>query len=255
MRRLAGDVAVVTGGAGAIGQAIARAFVAQGASVALLDRDKTRLEAAKGSVMKGHPGATLSSAICDVAEAASVHQAVALVRDRHSDPDVLVNNAGMSIVGGVEDMPEEDWDRTFAANVTSVFLLSREVIPGMYRKGRGPIVNMASESAFIGFAMHSAYCASKAAMVHPSRSMAAADAKDGVRVNALCPGTIDTPLSRGFLAQQPDPEATHAQVLAMHPLGLGTPEDIAHAAVFLASDVSRYATGAPFLVDGGATAV
>jgi NAD(P)-dependent dehydrogenase (short-subunit alcohol dehydrogenase family) len=121
--------------------------------------------------------------------------------------------------------------------------------------GGGSIINVASESAFIGFAMHPAYCASKAAVVHLSRSMAAGLARDRIRVNALCPGTIDTSLYRNFLAQQPDPAAVNAMVEAMHPLGIGTPDDVAHAAVYLASDESRYATGAPMLVDGGAVAI
>jgi 2-keto-3-deoxy-L-fuconate dehydrogenase len=246
--RLAGKCAVVTGGAGALGAAILRAFAAEGAATAALDRDREALDQAD------LPEATKRVA-CDVADAASVDDAVATTRAALGPIDVLVNNAGISITGGVEVMSEEDWDRTFAVNVKSVFLLSRRVLPDMRAKGQGSIVNVASESAFIGFAMHPAYCASKAAMVHLSRSMANAHAAEGIRVNALCPGTIDTPLYRRFLAQQTDPEAVHAQVVAMHPLGLGTPEDIAMAAVYLASDESRYTTGSAMLVDGGATAV
>lgn len=248
--RLDGKVAVVTGAGGAIGSAISRAFAAEGASVAMLDRNAAALRDAAGTVR----GAPVAMVVCDVSDAASVKSAVGEAAERLGPATVLVNNAGIAITGTVEEISEDDWDRTFAVNVKSVFLMSREVIPAMRARTGGSIVNVASESAFIGFAMHPAYCASKAAMVHLSRSMANAHAKDGIRVNALCPGTIDTPLYRGFLAQQPDPEATHVAVLAMHPLGLGTPEDIAHAAVFLASDESRYATGAPFLIDGGSTA-
>jgi NAD(P)-dependent dehydrogenase (short-subunit alcohol dehydrogenase family) len=203
-------------------------------------------------VAAGLPGAT--ALVCDVSDAASVRAAVAEANRSVGPATVLVNNAGISITGGVEDISEEAWDRTFAVNVKSVYLLSREVIPAMRAAGSGSIINIASESAFIGFAMHPAYCASKAAMVHLSRSMATGLAKDRIRVNALCPGTIDTPLYRGFLAQQADPDTVHAEVVRMHPLGLGAPEDIAHAAVYLAADESRYATGAAFLVDGGATA-
>jgi NAD(P)-dependent dehydrogenase (short-subunit alcohol dehydrogenase family) len=246
--RLSGKTAMVTGGAGALGSAILRAFAAEGAATAALDRD----DAALGAADLPHGTARIP---CDVADADSVDAAVSATREALGPIDVLVNNAGISITGGVEAMSEEDWDRTFAVNVKSVFLLSRRVLPDMRAKGRGSIVNVASESAFIGFAMHPAYCASKAAMVHLSRSMANAHAAEGVRVNALCPGTIDTPLYRRFLAQQPNPEAVHAEVVAMHPLGLGTPEDIAHAAVYLASDESRYTTGSAMLVDGGATAV
>jgi NAD(P)-dependent dehydrogenase (short-subunit alcohol dehydrogenase family) len=246
--RLSGKSAVVTGGGGALGSAILRAFAAEGAATAALDRDEAAL------ALADLPDGT-ARIPCDVADADSVDVAVAAARAALGPIDVLVNNAGIAITGGVEDISEADWDRTFAVNVKSVFLLSRRILPDMRARRNGSIVNVASESAFIGFAMHPAYCASKAAMVHLSRSMANAHAADGIRVNALCPGTIDTPLYRRFLAQQPDPESVHATVVAMHPLGLGTPEDIAHAAVYLASDESRYMTGSAMLVDGGATAV
>lgn len=247
--RLSGKTAVVTGGASGIGLAIVRAFLREGARVAVLDREAEKLDAV---AELGDLGLAVA---CDVANAAEVDRAVASAADRLGPFDVLVNNAGIAIVGGLEEMSEADWDRTFAVNVKSIFLLSRRVIPMMREAGGGSIVNMASESAFIGFPMHPAYCASKAAVVHLSRSMAARYAKDRIRVNALCPGTIDTPLYRNFLAQQGDPEGVNRMVEAMHPLGLGAPEDIAHAAVFLASDESRYATGAPFLIDGGSTAI
>ena len=248
MVRLAGHVAVVTGGAGAIGAAIARAFAAEGAAVAVLDQDAAALAAADLP-----PGTARIP--CDVSDAESVDWAVVSARAAVGPASVLVNNAGISITGGVEEMDEADWDRTFAVNVKSVFLMSRRILPDMRARGAGSIINVASESAFIGFAMHPAYCASKAAMVQLSRSMANRYAPDRIRVNALCPGTIDTPLYRRFIAQQADPEGVHASVVAMHPLGLGTAKDIAHAAVYLAADESRYATGAAFLVDGGATAV
>jgi 2-keto-3-deoxy-L-fuconate dehydrogenase len=248
MQRLADKMAIVTGAAGALGSAIALAFAAEGTRVALLDRD----EAGAQRVAANLPGAVALP--CDVADAGSVRAAVAEATGVLGPASVLVNNAGISITGGIEEISEAHWDRTFAVNVKSVYLLSREVIPAMRRAGSGSIINVASESAFIGFAMHPAYCASKAAMVHLSRSMATGLAKDRIRVNALCPGAIDTPLYRSFLAQQPDPEAVHRDVLVMHPLGLAIPEDIAQAAVYLAVDESRYATGAAFLVDGGATA-
>lgn len=249
--RLNTKTAIVTGAASGIGLATVSAFLREGAKVALLDRDVAALETA----MRSLGDAAACAVPCDVTQGDQVKAAVAKVTDRLGPANVLVNNAGISIPGGLEEMDEADWDRIFAVNVKSVYLVSREVIPLMRRGGGGSIINMASESAFIGFSMHPAYCASKAAVVHLSRSMAARYAKDGIRTNALCPGTIDTPLYRDFLALQDDPDAVGRAVEAMHPLGIGTVEDIAHAAVFLASDESRYATGAPFLIDGGATAI
>jgi NAD(P)-dependent dehydrogenase (short-subunit alcohol dehydrogenase family) len=249
-KRLSGKTAIVTGAASGIGLAIAEAFLREGARVALLDRSAAALDSAKLRL-----SGSFSTQQCDVSKADDVDHAIAVAHDRFGAPDILVNNAGISISGGLEEMSEAEWDATFAVNVKSIYLTSRRVIPLMRAKGGGSIINIASESAFIGFSMHPAYCSSKAAVVHLCRSMAARYAPDRIRVNALCPGTIDTPLYRSFLEQQPNPEAVNRMVEAMHPLGIGTPEDIAHAAVFLASDESRYATGAPFLIDGGSTAI
>ncbi|MFQ8432778.1 SDR family NAD(P)-dependent oxidoreductase [Amaricoccus sp. W119] len=262
--RLTGKTAIVTGAASGIGLAITRAFLAEGAVVAMLDRDAATLETEAARLETAHEaagggatggGEAVRAFACDVARADQVAAAVAEAAGAFGPINTLVNNAGISIPGGLEEMPEEAWDRIFSVNVKSVYLVSREVIPMMRASGGGSIINVASESAFIGFAMHPAYCASKAAVVHLSRSMAARYAKDGIRANALCPGTIDTPLYRGFIALQDDPEAVGRAVEEMHPLGIGVPDDIAYAAVFLASDESRYATGAPFLIDGGATAI
>ncbi len=249
--RLRNKTAIVTGAAGSIGLAIVSAFMREGARVALLDRDAGALR----SAMEMLPAGEASAHQCDVTVAAEIDGAIAAATDRHGPFNVAVNNAGISLVGGLEELTEEEWDLTYAVNVKSIFLLTRKVIPQMRSRGGGSVINIASESAFIGFAAHPAYCSSKAAVVHLSRSMAARYAKDSIRTNALCPGTIDTPLYRNFLAQQDDPERVNREIEALHPLGLGSPEDIAHAAVFLASDESRYATGAPFLIDGGSTAI
>ena len=249
--RLNGKIAIITGAARGIGAACAERFVAEGATVAILDLGE---QARAGQMLAERLGERARFWTCDVTSAVACDAAVDAVASEFGTPAVLVNNAGIAITGGLEEMSEADWDRTFAVNVKSILLLGRRVIPLMRQAGGGSIVNIASESAFIGFPMHPAYCASKAAVVHLSRSMAVRYAPDRIRVNALCPGTIDTELYRGFLAQQPDPHAVHKMVLAMHPLGLGTPEDIANAALYLASDESRYVTGAPMLVDGGSTA-
>lgn len=248
--RLSGKSAIVTGGAQGIGAAIVRRYLEEGARVALVDRSAEAIDAALADLPRG---SAVKGFTCDVSVATDVDNFYRSASEWLGALQIIVNNAGTVISGGLEEMPEADWDRVFAVNVKSIYLVTRRAIPMMRAAGGGSVINMASESAFIGFPMHPAYCASKAAVVHLSRSMATRYAPDRIRVNALCPGTIDTPLFRTFLAQQPDPEATRAEILRMHPLGIGTPDDIAHAAVYLASDESRYVTGAPFLIDGGST--
>ena len=247
--RMLGKTAIVTGAASGIGEAVARRFHAEGARVALVDMDRERL----GAVAADLPDACVE--VCDVTRGADVEAAVARIAAKLGLPNVLVNNAGTVFSGSIEEMPEDQWDRIFEVNVKSVYLVSRAVLPFMRSRGGGSIVNMASESAFIGFPMHHAYCATKAAVVQLTRCMATRYAAEAIRVNALCPGTIDTPLYHRFLSMQADPAKVDAEVRALHPLGIGSPEDIAYAAVYLASDESRYTTGAPMLVEGGATAL
>ena len=250
--RLEDKVAIITGGASGIGAAMAKRFVDEGAKVVIIDLPSQASAAEKRVSEMGNRARFIS---CDVTNAGECTKAVKFTQDQFGIPRVLVNNAGIAVVGGVEELSEDDWDRQFDVNVKSIYLMSRPVVPLMRQAGGGSIINIASESAFIAFPMHPAYCASKAAVMHLSRSMGVRYATDKIRVNALCPGTIDTPLYRSFLSKQADPDAVHKTVLAMHPLGLGTPEDIAAAALYLASDESKYVTAAPMHVDGGSTAM
>ena len=254
--RLSGHVAIVTGAARGIGAKCAELFAREGAKVALWDITESQgQQVAQQLAASSGDGQAAIFARCDVIDSQQITNALAQTVAAFGPPTVLVNNAGIAIVGDVEQISEADWDRQFAMNVKSIYLVSRQVIPYMRQAGGGSIINMASESAFVGFPMHPAYCSSKAAVVHLTRCMATRYAPEHIRVNALCPGTINTEMYQGFLAQQPDPEATNAEIKRMHPLGIGQPEDIAWAAVYLASNESRYTTGAPMLVEGGITAI
>jgi NAD(P)-dependent dehydrogenase (short-subunit alcohol dehydrogenase family) len=251
--RLKGKVAIITGAARGIGAATAELFAQEGSAVALWDI-KDNLGEALCAKITAQGGRAIFSH-CDVTKKCDIDEAAQRVASVLGAPNVLFNNAAIVIVGGVEELSEEQWDLQYAVNVKSIFLVSASVIPLMRKVGGGSIVNMASESAFVGFPMHPAYCSSKAAVVHLSRCMAVRYAPEGIRVNALCPGTIRTELYEEFLSLQADPKSVAQKLIEMHPLGLGTPQDVAWAAVYLASDESRYMTGSPLLIDGGITAV
>lgn len=247
--RLKDKTAIITGAARGIGAKSAELFAAEGAAVAIWDVNVERGENVAQQIQSA--GGTTIFCKCDVTDATQIQEAVKQTTSELGMPNVLFNNAGIAVVGELEDISEADWDRQYAVNVKSIYLVSRAVIPLMREAGGGAIINMASESAYVGFPMHPAYTSSKAAVVHLTRSMAVRYAEDNIRVNSLCPGTINTELYQEFIAQQDDPDAVNKEIEAMHPLGIGEPEDIAWAAIYLASDESRYMTGAPMLVEGG----
>jgi NAD(P)-dependent dehydrogenase (short-subunit alcohol dehydrogenase family) len=251
--RLKGKIAIITGAARGIGAATAETFAREGASVALWDLKDDLGEALCDKITVQGGRAIYSH--CDVTKKSAIEQATQLAVSTFGLPNVLFNNAGTVIVGGIEELTEEQWDLQYAVNVKSIFLVSASVIPHIRKAGAGSIINVASESAFVGFPMHPAYCSSKAAVVHLSRSMAVRYASEKIRVNSLCPGTIRTELYQEFLSLQSDPKAVEKKLIEMHPLGIGTPQDIAWAAVYMASDESSYMTGTPFLVDGGITSI
>lgn len=247
--RLKDKIAIVTGAARGIGAKSAEFFAAEGAAVAIWDLNVERgIKVAKQ--IKSEGGKAIFCK-CDVTDSAQIDEAVQTVKSELGSPNVLFNNAGIAVVGELEEISEADWERQYAVNVKSIYLVSRAVIPLMRAAGGGSIINMGSESAFVGFPMHPAYTSSKAAVVHLTRSMAVRYAEDNIRVNSLCPGTINTELYQEFLAQQKNSEEINREIEKMHPLGIGKPEDIAWAAVYLASDESKYMTGAPMLVEGG----
>jgi NAD(P)-dependent dehydrogenase (short-subunit alcohol dehydrogenase family) len=250
--RLQGKVCIITGAARGIGATSARTFAREGASVMVVDvRDELGQEVVAAIKSTGG-GAEYCH--CDVTIAADAERMVQSTLSAFGMIHVLFNNAGTCIEGGVETLSEADWDKTFNINVKSMFLCAKFAVPIMRQGGGGSIINQASESGLIGFPMHPAYCASKGAVINLTRSMALAHAMDKIRVNCICPGTIPTPLYHEFVSSLPNKDEVEAMLKQEHPLGLGTEEDIANAALFLASDESRYMTGAPLVVDGGYTA-
>jgi NAD(P)-dependent dehydrogenase (short-subunit alcohol dehydrogenase family) len=247
-------VALVTGGAMGIGRGIVEAFVAEGAAVAVADIDGV----AAGSVAdiaRGAGGRALAT-IGDVSRNDDAARMVAETLAAFGRLDILVNNAGIQPPNSyrrIEDTPEEMWDRILGVNLKSVFLMSRAAIPAMREAGGGVIVNIASVQGLQSMPRVAAYAASKGGMLSLTRSMALDYAPEGIRVVAICPGTIDTEMVRtAARAEAGDEAETIRRYGSAHPLGrIGTPADIGAATVFLASDRASFITGEYLCVDGG----
>jgi NAD(P)-dependent dehydrogenase (short-subunit alcohol dehydrogenase family) len=239
--RLEGRVCVVTGAASGIGAATARVFAEEGATVAGID------------LRDDYAGVELAVA-ANVAEEEAVREAYARIRERFGRIDVLFNNAGISPDDdtSVLETPLAAWERVIAVNLTSVFLCCKHGIPHLLDAGGGSVINTASFVAVIGAATSQiAYTASKGGVLAMSREMGVQFARRGVRVNALCPGPVDTPLLRELFAK--DPERAARRLVHVPRGRFGETEEIARAALFLASDESSFVNAATFLVDGGIT--
>jgi NAD(P)-dependent dehydrogenase (short-subunit alcohol dehydrogenase family) len=252
--RLAGRVCLVTGGASGIGRASCILFAREGARVAVADVEANGAEETVrlASAAAGRTDAAIAVPL-NVTDMASCTAAVATVVDQWERIDVLFNNAGIAGVGTVEETSLELWERVMAVNVRGVFLVSRAVLPVMVEAHAGSIINMSSTIAEIGLARRAPYAASKGAVLALTRQMQADYAQHGIRVNALLPGTIHTPFVDRYLAESyDDPVAGLAALKARQLTGdLGKPEDVAAAALFLASDESRFVLGSGLFVDGG----
>ena len=251
--RFQGKVSVVTGAGVGIGQAAAVAFAREGASVVVVDRSRENGESATQALQR--EGLQGLFVLADVSNETDVRRMVEQVVARWGRLDILVNNAGIYTQGDVTQTSLDDWNRIMAVNLTGAFLCAKYVVPVMVNHGGGVIVNVASEAGLVGIKGQVAYNVSKAGMIALTKSCAVDLAGQGIRVNAVCPGTTDTPLVRDAVSHAPDPAAARRRLEAVRPLNrLGTPEEIASAILYLASSESGYATGAALSIDGGYTA-
>lgn len=246
--KLQDQVALVTGGAKGIGLGIVRAFAGQGAHVVIADRD----EAAAWQVQE-ELGPVVSFRRTDVTSGAEVQSLITHTAENRGRLDILVNNAGYHISKNVELTSEAEWDYLIDTNLKSTFLCCKYAIPHL-RQTKGRIINISSMVGLVGQRDAGAYAASKGGQIAMTKNMALDFAADGIRVNAICPGWVATPLVEDWFGQQPDPAAARAYIYGVHPLGrISTVEELGKAAVFLASEDSSFVTGTALEVDGGVT--
>jgi NAD(P)-dependent dehydrogenase (short-subunit alcohol dehydrogenase family) len=246
--RFESKVVLITGGTRGVGFATAKLFAREGAQVVIVGKDKDQTTEASRQV----PG---RGAAGDVSNAANCERIVTQTLGLHARFDVLVNCAGIIFRNRtVEQTSEEEWDTTFDVNVKGTFLMCKYALPAL-RETKGCIVNVSSYAGLVGFAGASAYAASKAAIINLTRSMALDHAKEGIRVNAVCPGSVDTDMIQAAWQQFGNVEQARILWADKHPLGrIATPEEVGRAILFLASEEANFITGAALPVDGGITA-
>jgi meso-butanediol dehydrogenase / (S,S)-butanediol dehydrogenase / diacetyl reductase len=251
--RLAGKVALITGGGTGIGRACALLFAREGAQVGVAGRRAQPLAAVVAEIRDA--GGEALAVACDVTQAPEVEQAVRAVAARFGRLDIVVNNAGAGLAATAEETSEADWDRLMAVNLKGTFLVSRAALPELRKAGGGAIVNIGSVAGLVGMKQRVAYTAAKGGVTLLTKALALDHAHEGIRVNCICPSLVETELVRELFSTLPEPEAVRRQRIAQIPLGrIGRPEDVAQFAVFLASDESSWVTGAALPLDGGVTA-
>lgn len=248
--RLAGKTAVVTGAAQGIGLSIAQRFAQEGARIALVDVKVQQGEAAAEQLRTR--GAVAIFEPADVADSDAVDRMMSRVVERIGEPDVLVNNAGIAVFREPLEMTSADWQRCFSVDLDGVWNCSRAVLPHLLSKGKGDIVNIASVHSFKIIPHCFPYPIAKHAVIGLTRSLAMEYADRNIRVNAIAPGYIGTEIVEKIFADAPDPEAMRRETNALHPVKrIGCPDEIAWAAVFLASDEARFMTAECLVIDGG----
>jgi 2-keto-3-deoxy-L-fuconate dehydrogenase len=248
--RLAGKIALVTGAGSGIGAAIADTLAAAGARVFATDRDLAKARVTGERIQRA--GGRADSMALDVTDELACAHAVAAVTDTAGQLDILVNNAGIGHVGTLVTTSAADLDRLYQVNVRGVFNVSKAFLPGMLQRRSGSIVNMASVGGTIGIRDRIAYCTTKFAVVGLTKSMALDHAAEGVRVNCICPARVQTPFVAARLREYPDPERAFREMSATQAVGrMAKPEEIAAAALYLASDEASFVTGSALIIDGG----
>ena len=252
--RLKDKAAIITGGGAGMGRAVAKGFAQEGAKVVVVDINSANGEAVVAEIQRA--GGEALFVRTDVSKAAEVEAMVTRAAGQYQRVDILYNNAAVQLHGQdarAHELSEEVWDRTYAVNLRGVWLCSKYAIPLMLKQGGGSIIHVASPTGMLGCAPgYTAYSSSKGGVFGLTRVMAADYARDNIRVNAIVPGAMETPLIAELLTDQ----QTRQNLAALMPLGrLGQPEDVVGLALFLASDESRFCTGGIYMVDGGLTAV
>jgi NAD(P)-dependent dehydrogenase (short-subunit alcohol dehydrogenase family) len=250
MGQLTGRTAVVTGAANGIGRGIATRLAREGAAIGILDQDAPGCHSLLREISDS--GGQAMVLVANVSDAGAVERAIRTLAEKLGPPTLAVHSAAIMPTGTILETDEQEWEHVYAVNVKGAYLLCREVIPHMLRAGRGSIIFMASITGVNGLPGLAAYSSTKGALIALSRALAIDHARSGIRVNAVAPGTIDSPMLHGFVAAQDNPQETRRVFDEVQPRGrIGTIEEVANVVAFLASDESSLISGATLAADGG----